>query len=59
MLRVFCWLEKLRFNRFIFRKRLTELENDLIVVRGEGWGKGIVREFGMDLYTLLYKMDNQ
>ena len=22
--------------------------------RGEGWRKGIVREFGMDLYTLLY-----
>ena len=22
--------------------------------QGEGWGKGIVREFGMDMYTLLY-----
>ena len=21
---------------------------------GQGWGKGIVREFGMDMYTLLY-----
>ena len=21
---------------------------------GEGWGEGIVREFGMDMYTLLY-----
>ena len=21
---------------------------------GEGWGKGIVREFRMDMYTLLY-----
>ena len=22
--------------------------------QGEEWGKGIVREFGMDMYTLLY-----
>ena len=22
--------------------------------QGEGWGKGIVREFGMDRYALLY-----
>ena len=21
---------------------------------GEGWGEGIVREFGIDMYTLLY-----
>ena len=21
---------------------------------GEGWGRGIVREFGIDMYTLLY-----
>ena len=21
---------------------------------GEGWGEGIVREFGVDMYTLLY-----
>ena len=25
-----------------------------MIVSGEGWGKGIVREFGMDMYTLLY-----
>ena len=25
-----------------------------MVARGEGWEEGIVREFGMDLYTLLY-----
>ena len=23
-----------------------------MVASGEGWGKGIVREFGMDMYTL-------
>ena len=22
--------------------------------KGESWGEGIVREFGMDMYTLLY-----
>ena len=25
-----------------------------MVGRGEGWGEGIVREIGMDMYTLLY-----
>ena len=31
-----------------------DLENKLIVTRGKGWGEGIVREFGIDMYTLLY-----
>ena len=31
-------------------ERLTDLENKLMVASGEG----IVREFGMDMYTLLY-----
>ena len=30
--------------------RLTDLENSW----GECWGEGMVREFGMDMYTLLY-----
>ena len=25
-----------------------------MVTGGEGWGKGRIREFGMDMYTLLY-----
>ena len=29
--------------------RLRELTNGY-----QGWGKGIVREFGSDIYTLLY-----
>ena len=35
------------------KHRLTDLENELMVV---GWGRtgGRVREFGMDMYTLLY-----
>ena len=36
------------------RKRLTDLENELMVARGKGWREGIVREFGMDMCTLLY-----
>ena len=24
------------------------------MVDGEGWGEGIVRKFGVDMYTLLY-----
>ena len=30
--------------------RLIDLENEIMVARGEG----ILREFGMDMYTLLY-----
>ena len=37
------------------KQRLTDLENKLTVAgAGEGRGGGIVREFGMDVYTLLY-----
>ena len=35
------------------RKRLTDLENKH-GCQGEGCGERIVREFGMDMYTLLY-----
>ena len=37
-----------------FENRLTDLENKLMVARGEGWGDGIVREFGVHKYHLLY-----
>ena len=40
-------------SEFIYRTE-TDLENDLMVTRGEGWSGGIIREFGMDMYTLLY-----
>ena len=26
---------------------------------GEGWREGIIMEFGIDMYTLLFKKDNQ
>ena len=33
--------------------RLIDLESGLIATRGAGGGEGIVREFGIDTYTLL------
>ena len=31
-----------------------DLENELMVTRGKGCKEGIVREFGMGMYTLIY-----
>ena len=28
--------------------------NELTVTSGEGWGEGVVREVGMEMYALLY-----
>ena len=37
------------------QNRLTDSENKLMIPGvGEGWKEGIVREFGMDTYTLRY-----
>ena len=36
------------------RKRLTDLENEIMVTSGQGWRRGTVREFGMDMHTQLY-----
>jgi len=33
---------------------LSDLENELMVARREGWREGIVREFGVAMYILLY-----
>ena len=35
-------------------KRLSDLENELVVAKGEGCGERIVREFGIYMYTVLY-----
>ena len=32
----------------------TDLENELILCQRDEWMEGIVTEFGMDMYTLLY-----
>ena len=43
-------------NELIYktRKRLTDLKHKLTVARGKGGGERTVREFGMDMCTLLY-----
>ena len=36
------------------RNRLTDFENKLMVIKGEGWGGGINYDVGINIYTLLY-----
>ena len=46
-----------KWHRYIYlqnRNRLTNLENKLMVTREKWWGEGTVRDFGIDMYTLLY-----
>ena len=35
------------------RNKLTNLEKELTVA-GEGWREGVVREFGIDMYIVIY-----
>ena len=42
-----------QINLFKSRNKLTDLDKEL-TVEGEGWGEGIVRKFGINMYTLLY-----
>ena len=42
-------------NELIYKiETNSQLENKLRVPGGEGWGEGIVREFEIYMYTLLY-----
>ena len=41
-------------NLFVKHNRLTELENEVMVISRERWEEGTVREFGMHMYTLPY-----
>ena len=36
------------------QKQTHRLREGTCGCQGEGWGEGVVREFGMDMYTLLY-----
>ena len=36
------------------QNRLTDLKEQTYGCQGRGWGYGIVREFGINIYTLLY-----
>ena len=52
MLRENKWVNKSK-RKLEKTLRLTNLKNELMVAR-EKDGEGIVRKFGMDMYTLLY-----
>ena len=40
--------------RNLNRSRLTDIENNLMVAKGETWRGGINQELGMNTHTLLY-----
>ena len=46
----------LKYKIFLFIKKTVwgRLREWSMVTKEEEWGEGIVREFGMDMYTLLY-----
>ena len=46
-----CGMKKNDTNVYV-HNRLTDFENEIMV--GRSRGEGIVREFGMNMYTLLY-----
>ena len=41
-------------NLFTKQKQTYRLKDELVVASGEGWEGGIVREFGVNMYTLLH-----
>ena len=52
-----CGIEKemMRMSLTYKTERDSQAERmNLMVAGGERWGDGIVREFGMNMYTLLY-----
>ena len=51
----YMWNLKRNDTSELTKQRETDLENELMVAGGrEEWlGEGIVREFGIDMYTLL------
>ena len=44
----------IQMNLLIKQKETHKLRQQTYGCQGEGWGKEIVRAFGMDMYTLLY-----
>ena len=43
----------IEMNLLAKRKQIHGL-SELVVARREGWGGGMIREFGTDVYTVLY-----
>ena len=46
--------KRIQMNLFTNRSRLMDLENQTYRCRAEVSGEGIAREFGMNMYTMLY-----
>ena len=44
----------IQINLFTKQKHTHRLREQTYGYQGEGWGEGIVRQFGIDMYTLLY-----
>ena len=49
-------LERNDTNELIYKTEIdSQTENEFMVTtRGYEWGEGIIREFGVNMYTLLY-----
>ena len=41
------------------QNRFTDLKNELMVIRGEGWGAGILRVWDWHVHTDIFKTNNQ
>ena len=53
-------LEKMiQVNLFTKLKQNHRLREKIYGYQGEGWKEGIVREFGMDMDTVIFQMNNQ
>ena len=49
------YLKRNDTNELIYKTETdSDLENELMLPRGEGWGEGMVREFRMGMWPLLY-----
>ena len=50
----YTWTLKRNDANELTKQRLTDLENELTGAGLKDGGEGIVREFGIDMYTLLF-----
>ena len=48
-------LKRNNTNEAIYKtERLIDLENELMIARGQEWGEEVARELGIPMFTLLY-----
>ena len=46
------------FNLKLIYKTVTDVENKLMVTRGEGWGRDKLGDWDCQINTINYKIDN-